>query len=250
VLKKKDDSKLYKFVKFFYDRIVFCMLIRFMIEGYMELTLMTLLNLYNRQFTFNGDIAASWFSIFFCVSLAIVPVGLVVFVYKLGDKFKDPNFSGKYGSVYADLNMENNLSRWYNVIFVYRRLFITISAIFLGDFLFLQFLLVAYGTLASLTFSLHVKPFEDVRMNRIEVLNDLTILFSIYFLYLFNTPNPEAKFNYGWALVAMNLGNVIFNLGFAFSIQIRGYIKSCKNYGRKKGWIKYTRKPRQDLCDY
>jgi len=72
-------------------------------------------------------------------------------------------------------------------------------------------------------------------MNRIEVLNDLTILFSIYFLYLFNTPDPEAKFNFGWALVAMNLGNVIFNLGFAFSIQIRGYIKSCKNYGREKG---------------
>lgn len=87
-------------------------------------------------------------------------------------------------------------------------------------------------------FSLHVLPFEDHRMNKIEVMNDLTILTSIYFLYLFNTPDPDAKFNYGWALVALNLGNVLFNLSFAFSIQIKGYITSCKAYGRKKGWFK------------
>lgn len=136
VLKKKDNSKLYRFVKFFHDRIVFCMLIRFMIEGYMELTLMTLINMHNRQFTFNGDKVASWFSVFFCVCLAIVPVGLIYFVYKLGDKYKDPDFNSKYGSVYSDLNMENKLSRWYNVIFVLRRLFITISAIFMGEWLF------------------------------------------------------------------------------------------------------------------
>ena len=69
-----------------------------------------------------------------------------------------------------------------------------------------------------MSFALHVHPFEDHRMNKIENLNDLTILLSIPFLYLFNTPDPEVKFNYGWALIALNLGNVIFNLTFAFSL--------------------------------
>lgn len=75
-------------------------------------------------------------------------------------------------------------------------------------------------------------------MNRIENMNDLTILFSIPFLYLFNTPDPEAKFNYGWALIALNLGNVLFNLSFAFSIQFYGYYKAIKNFSIRKKWIK------------
>jgi len=48
VIKRKEGTRVYKIVKFFHERIVFCMLIRFMIEGYMELTIMTLINLYNQ----------------------------------------------------------------------------------------------------------------------------------------------------------------------------------------------------------
>ena len=48
IIKRKEGTRVYKIVKFFHDRIVFCMLIRFMIEGYLELTIMTLINLYNQ----------------------------------------------------------------------------------------------------------------------------------------------------------------------------------------------------------
>jgi len=94
----------------------------------------------------------------------------------------------------------------------------SISIIFLKEHLFAQVFLVTYGTLLQMSFALHVCPFKDRRMNIIENLNDLTILLSIPFLFLFNTPDPEAKFNYGWALIVLNLGNVLFNLSFAFSL--------------------------------
>lgn len=179
---------------------------------------MTLLNLHNQLFTFNGDKTSSIFSILFTIWLALTPVGLFLFVWRLDKKYINIEFNKKYGSVYSDLNMNNPLSKWYSLTFVLRRLFISISAIFLSEYLFAQYIVVTYGTLLQMSFTLHVNQFYDHRMNKIENLNDLTILFSIPFLYLFTTPDPEAKFNYGWGLIALNMANILFNLSFAFTL--------------------------------
>jgi hypothetical protein len=137
VAKQKKDGRLYKVVDFFYSRICYSMLIRYMIEGYMELTLMTMVNMHMRLWTFSGDQVATIFSMFFVFCLAFVPVGLIVFIARLGNRYHDPDFNSRWGSIYADLNMDHPLSKWYNLVFVLRRLAITIAAIFFKDYLFL-----------------------------------------------------------------------------------------------------------------
>lgn len=91
--KKNIKGKIFKFVERFHEAIVFSMLIRFMIEGYMELTLMSLINFHNRLFTFDGDKIASWFTVIFTFTLALVPLVLFVFIYKLGEKHKKEEFN-------------------------------------------------------------------------------------------------------------------------------------------------------------
>lgn len=127
---KDKSSKLYKLVHYFYSRIVFSMVIRFLIEGYMELTLMTLVARYGRNWTLSGDKLSAVVELVFTVFLGVLPIFVFVFIWKLGKKFENKSFTEKYGSIYADLNMENPLSKWYNFVFIMRRLMITLAAIF------------------------------------------------------------------------------------------------------------------------
>lgn len=85
--------------------------------------------------------------------------------------------------------MQKPEAKWYNFLFVFRRLLITLACIFFRDNLVLQFAFLTYGTLGTIAFNLHAKPFSDHRMNKIENLNDITILVCCYFLHLFMEPD-------------------------------------------------------------
>lgn len=60
---------------------------------------------------------------------------------------------------------------------------------------------------------IYFNPFEDVKMNRIEIFNESTILLSGYHLIFFTDFLPNVEFQYmaGYSMIAVTLLNVVVN---------------------------------------
>ena len=73
--------------------------------------------------------------------------------------------------------------------------------VFCGQHFIINIYVITFISLASLYYYLNYRPFSLQLFNQIEVVNDLAILFSSYFLYLFSDwiDDPELKYTIGWA---------------------------------------------------
>ena len=73
--------------------------------------------------------------------------------------------------------------------------------VFFGQHFIINIYVITFISLASLYYYLNYRPFSLQIFNQIEVANDLAILISSYFLYLFSdwVDDLELKYTIGWA---------------------------------------------------
>ena len=70
---------------------------------------------------------------------------------------------------------------------------------------------------------MHYLPYDDLAQNRQESINEVTVTFGSYFLFMF-TPwivDEEFRYTLGWNLVGFIAANVVFNFTLAGMIAIR-----------------------------
>jgi len=131
------------------------------------------------------------FNIFLSISLLllilIVPVVLFVIISKNYRKLGEKTFLIKYNTLYDCLDYDRKKNSLYYIIFLFaKRFIIAFSIVILRSNLPVQLLLCLNMTLGVLLFYLWVKPFESTYINRIELVNELTFLVSLWFCILFN----------------------------------------------------------------
>ena len=93
----------------------------------------------------------------------------------------------------------------YNYFFTVRRILICVVAVWTIEFAYLQILVYTFTSLFQMMYYLWFRPFSYHPLLNLEVLNELVILISSYFLFIFTefVENSRIRFNSGWYLLIL-----------------------------------------------
>ncbi len=71
------------------------------------------------------------------------------------------------------------------------------------------------------------QPFTNPKMNKLEIFNELTILVCNYTLIAFSdiSTSGPVKYDFGWFMLAVVIGNVVINVSFIVREAWRGSIR-------------------------
>jgi hypothetical protein len=94
------ENLIAKMVIKLYGKIVFNLSIRFLIEGFLDFSLISLVSLYKKDLSQTGETIGFVISFVSLVILIIFPFAAHIFIEKNFHKFKNENFQHKYGSLF------------------------------------------------------------------------------------------------------------------------------------------------------
>jgi len=183
------------------------------------------------------------------------PVFQVPFLRKNLDQLPEDNFKDKYEQMYPEIDLRRNVKVFaYDsitgkelvveikhekallqpLIFLMRRATFVITMFFLRDKAFYSVFVIIGLHLIWMAFNHVVKPlrYESVRTHNTEIMNDWTILVTMYMMLLFTEiiSKPEIRYNIGWLLVGSQGLNIAISLGLVLTDTITaivGKIKQC-----------------------
>ena len=170
--------------------------IRLIIEGCLEIFTASSLNIaVNTQASYsNGTFFYSWqgiFNIVNNVTLIILSViaflsffVMAVFYVQNFDKWDDEEFEGNYGAVYEDLKRDSKWNIIFPIIFIARRALFIIVIVFVPINSFVIFIMMVLS-IFSLMYLIRVKPFEELKMQKFEVFNEVVLLAQTYVILSF-----------------------------------------------------------------
>jgi hypothetical protein len=105
------------------------MILRLLIEGYIELALTSIINLQNLNWTSSSDYISSIYA--FAILALVISLPLVmtyVLSSKTTEELQDKETELSLGTAYQDLKLEPRYALLYNAMQMYRRLIIAIVA--------------------------------------------------------------------------------------------------------------------------
>ena len=66
-----------------------------------------------------------------------------------------------------------------------RRAVYSVALICFQDYGFLQIIIYNFGIIIQICYLIQYKPFADNKINKLEVFNEITVMLTMYHLYLF-----------------------------------------------------------------
>ena len=161
---------------------------------------------------------------------------MVIFVDK--EYLEKVNVKKRFGLLYLNLDYRYRINRIYNLIFISRRITLSIYATFLIDYSGIQVMLLIGQNLMCMIFIGQNRPMNDRLLNRFEMLNEFLICQCTIILVSFTQfiSNPVTKFTAGWISISMFATLLLLNSGYII-------IKSCSR-------INLYRRKYYKLCCY
>lgn len=147
----------------------------------------------------------------------MLPIAVYLFLYFNQSRLKETGFRTAWGTLYTNLSLERrHFAYTFNAWFLARRFVYAISIA--GFFTFIAMINVLMQILMSFALILYiikVQPFEIPRDNTIEIINELTIMFSYYASLGAITDDSnmsgELKYSLGFAMIGLVLLNIVLN---------------------------------------
>lgn len=139
------------------------------------------------------------------------PLAFAVFVVVVSDKkLEEESFRKTFGSIYLGVEVKKGIpaKMLMTSFFIRRLLLIVLLTPTLG---LIQYTLQSVGSIVILCYYLTVKPWADRTQYKLEVFNEMFLLFGFtYFTYMFSdfVPKSNDRFYYGWIFIYM-LGTFI-----------------------------------------
>jgi hypothetical protein len=104
-----------------------------------------------------------------------------------------------------------------NFFFTFRRLILILGTVNLIDYPSVEIMLYTFLSILYVTYLLYYKPYEEMRVNKLEVFNELCVLTSSYVLYLQTdfvdgVVSSQVKSIGGMLLIGITLINFLINL--------------------------------------
>jgi hypothetical protein len=134
------------------------------------------------------------------------------------DKLKEDSFLTRYSSLYDCLDYTKPQSLLYVLLLFLKRFTMAFSLVVLRSSFLLQFLFITLVSQASLAYYIICKPFSTLYLNRMEIVNEVTLLSCLYTCLLFTDYQPSETVTVdrpgvGWVIITF----VLINLGINFA---------------------------------
>ena len=102
----------------------------------------------------------------------------------------------------------------YNVIYMLRRLLISVIILVFKKWLFAQIQILIFHSFLVIIYNILARPFEDPKLNKLEIFNELCIIVSAYHLFLFTPFVEDSAFQYriGWSMIVVTVLNIAVNI--------------------------------------
>ena len=148
----------------------------------------------------------------------------------------EAQFKNRYGAGVEETSLIKKISPRsilaYPVFFFVRRLIFAISAVYLQNFLWAQLAIQMMISVVMVMYLKTYKPMDSPFSNRMEVLNECTMIVLVYFLMLFTdfVPNPETRNNIGRFYIGINILHPGIHLIFLFLETCYKLKLVCKRY--------------------
>lgn len=212
--------KLYRFLSFGAFLLLFY-------EGYLEMSISLFIGAFNMEWSAElgrSVLYSNFFTLSICIIILLLPIFICVYYTLYVDALHEDEFSSRYGALYEGLKIEDREDQLYNrtitmlfpLFFVLRRLIFCFAAIFLAQWPALQLLVLFYVTTLMIIYLMWYKPFEENFYTGIEVLNEITVIFLLYFMMMFTEWIPQAEQRYflAWFFIFIVSLNVSIHLFF------------------------------------
>ena len=211
---------------------------RFLFEGYFELTISVAIGLLSIQKSRSFSILyCNCFTVAVGIALGLLPLYILFYYFARVDSLDDPPFKARFGSLYDSLKMnesdehrERKVSILHPFLFVMRRLVIISTAIWLAPWPVIQLIVAFFTTMVLVVYLLWWRPFERNFDNGIEVMNEMSSLLLLYLLMTFSDwiPDVELRHAIGWLFIGIICFNLSIHIYFLTRTIVRRIYFACK----------------------
>jgi hypothetical protein len=213
--------------------------IRFVIEGYINLTFAALFQLHNATAASFSLLANVCLAGVFMVLSFVFPVVCVYFVYKNYERFQDPeekDFRTKFGSVFDEFkNNKGLLSCSFYCLFFLRRLLHVGILYLLQDYPLVQVILNFLHSLGALMFLLVFRPYKEKYLNFSNIYAELciTLTFGLLGLFLLNlTKSIEVILM--WSTLGVIYSMMLVNFLVTCLLTVRECHRLCQKWHNRR----------------
>lgn len=115
-----------KFYTYLANLIFWNMFLRMFLEGYIQYSITSLINLYKTKWVTRSDIFSSIFSIIIFTWIFCFPFLIWILLWKNFDKLQDQKQINTIGTTYIEIRQDSKFALLYHVIYMVRRLFFSL----------------------------------------------------------------------------------------------------------------------------
>jgi len=141
------------------------------------------------------------------------------------------------------LSKDRHSFQFHYAIYVWRRCTLVYCAFGLNWFPLLQIAIIVNSNLLCLVYQAAKRPYEDERVNDVEVFNEVIIyLCSFHWLLLLFSQSPDFDEVLGWSLISVISLNIIYHM-FMMLVKLLGNAKKSfkEKYQQFKTWDQLER---------
>ena len=212
-------------------------IIRALITSYIVFTFQKFKILPSLSFGTSKETILSGLEILQIFIFIALPFVSIIFLKK--KKPKLTKLVDKYGSLFLNIKIEKNISDrplWNITFFFLRRIIVTACTVFFIKQVFIQIWAINIISLGLLVFYIGQQPFTSRFVFNLEVLNELFIYISSFFLMCFTdfVPNPVDRYDIGAIYFYLICSLIVINLVYiVITVSFQAYRDYKKNRAKK-----------------
>ena len=153
-------------------------------------------------------------------------LAIVLYLRKF-DTWEDESFEERYGATLEGLRKDKKSSIFYPFLFMTRRLLFAVVAIVTIEHLFVQTITLVVLSIIVVGYLSEVRPFEEPKMYRLEVMNELTTMTMIYIMIGLSEANPQVNEIKLWLDIAF-MAVIGINIAVHLSLMIANSVFELK----------------------
>ena len=210
------------------------------LRGLLEIYLMTAISMFNGLRAVSTDTIEEKISYLLALATAVLcvyfPCWAFSFVRRNRHKLGKPSFKRRYDSLYQNIDTDKFEADPFIFVFLVRRLVFAYVICNVGFNMVTQVLILDFSCTAVLAYYLTVFPMKNGVNNGIHIFNEIVVILSVQYLFLFTNyvPDPVLRYDLAVYFIAMILVNMSLNVLLLISNIIFGLVKLVKNWYRKR----------------
>ena len=193
-----------------YNGLFFGGSLRFLFEGYSELTISCSIGLLTMRWGSElgfSELYCNYFTIIMSIAVVALPIYILVFYCCRIDDLNDGNFAERFGTLYAGLKVHpketerktrkrRKTTIFDPFMFVMRRLIFMALSLLLMHLPVFQLMATFYVCTGMVIYFLWFRPFEEIKVTMLEVMNEITTIAMLYVMLTFSdwVPSPEVRY--------------------------------------------------------